>query len=279
LLIGCFISQLALAETDAQQVAVNPLRLSYTTGNVSFWRSGAEDWVEARMNTPIITGDALYTSPNAALELQAEGRMFIRADDKTELSLVSQARDFLQLKVASGRVSLDIRTMPVKGYNIELATPNAVFAIDRAGYYRVDVNGDVHFITRRGGAATMRQPSGQALIILPSEEIVVNANGRAETYVAPEPLVWDRWNDERSNELMDACSERYITPGIAGARDLIIKVTGVLPMNTDLCGCLMPFLQIGRHIVPGAECGIHIASGHGLMMRHGTGCLFTMAVG
>lgn len=219
-LFFAMFGQIALAEADTQQVAVNPLRLSYTTGNVSFWRSGAEDWVEARINTPIITGDALYTSPNAALELQGEGRMFIRADDKTELSVVSQTPDFLQLKVASGRVSLDIRTLPVTGYNIELATPNAVFTIDRAGYYRVDVNGDVHFITRRGGAATMRQPNGQALIILPSEEIVVSASGRAETYVAPEPIAWDRWNDERSNELMDAYSERYITPGIAGARDL-----------------------------------------------------------
>ena len=219
-LFFAMFGQYALAEADAQQTAVNPLRLSYTTGNVSFWRSGAEDWVEAQINTPIISGDALYTNSSAVLELQGEGRMFIRADDKTELSVVSQTPDFLQLKVASGRVSLDIRTLPVTGYNIEVATPNAVFTIDRIGYYRVDVNGDVHFITRRGGAATMRQSNGQALIILPSEEIVVNANGRAETYVAPEPIAWDRWNDERSNELMDAYSERYITPGIAGARDL-----------------------------------------------------------
>lgn len=208
------------AQTDAQRVAVNPLRLSYTTGSVSFWRYGAEDWVEASLNTPIISGDALYTSPNAVLELQGEGRMFIRADDKTELSVVSQTPDFLQLRVSSGRVSLDIRTLPVAGYNIEVNTPNAVFTIDRTGYYRVDVNGDVHFITRRGGAATMTQAKGQALIILPSEEIVVSENGRAETYVAPEPNAWDRWNDERSNDLMDAYSERYITPGIAGVRDL-----------------------------------------------------------
>ena len=208
------------AQTDAQQSAVNPLRLSYTTGSVSFWRYGAEDWVEARLNTPIISGDALYTSPNAVLEIQGEGRVFIRADDKTEVSVVDQTPDFLQLKVSSGRVSLDIRALPSPGYNIEVATPNAVFTIDRTGYFRVDVNGDVHFITRRGGAATMRQANGQALVILPSEEIVVSASGRAETYVAPEPNDWDRWNDERSNDLMDAYSERYITPGIAGARDL-----------------------------------------------------------
>jgi len=210
----------AQALTDDQRSAVNPLRLSYTSGNVSFWRYGAEDWVEARINTPIVNGDALYTGPNAVFELQGEGRIFIRADDKSELTVVSQATDFLQLKVTSGRVSLDIRTLPFPGYNIEINTPNAVFTIDRAGYYRADVNGEVHFITRRGGAATMTQAKGQALIIMPSEEIVVSENGRAETYAAPEPNAWDRWNDERSNDLIDAYSDRYITPGIAGARDL-----------------------------------------------------------
>lgn len=208
------------AQTDAQPSAVNPLRLSYTTGSVSFWRYGAEDWVEARINTPIISGDGLYTGANAVFELQGEGRKYVRADANTELTVVNQTPNFLQLKVAGGRVSLDIHTLPVPGYNIEINTPNAVFTIDRTGYYRVDVNGDVHFITRRGGAATMTQARGQALIILPSEQIVVRANGHAETYAAPEPDAWDRWNDERSNYLIDAYSDRYISPGIAGARDL-----------------------------------------------------------
>jgi len=219
-LLLAIASSNVLAQADSQRSAVNPLRLSYTTGSVSFWRNGAEDWVDARLNTPIISGDALYTSPDSVLELQGEGRMFIRADDRTEVSVVNQTPDFLQIKVASGRVSLDIRSLPVAGYNIEIATPHAVFTIDRVGYYRVDVNGNVHFITRRGGAATMTQAKGQALVILPSEEIVVSEDGRAETYVAPEPNAWDRWNDERSNDLADAYSERYIAPGIAGARDL-----------------------------------------------------------
>jgi len=219
-LLFALSSQAAFALADDQRSAVNPSRLSYTTGSVSFWRSGAEDWVEARINTPIISGDALYTNSNAVFELQGEGSTFIRADEKTEMTLVNQTPDFLQIKVTSGRVSLDIRTLPVPGYSIEIDTPNAVFTIDRIGYYRVDVNGEVHFITRRGGAATMTQSKGQALIILPSEEIVVSEGGRAETYVAPEPNAWDRWNDDRSNDLMDAYSDRYITPGVAGARDL-----------------------------------------------------------
>lgn len=211
------------ARADDQRSAINPLRLSYINGNVSFWRYGAADWVEARINTPLAVGDALYTDKNADLELQAEGRAFIRADDKTQISLVNQTPDFLQLKVTEGLVSLDLRTLPSAGYTIEIDTPNAVFTIDHIGYYRVEVDDEVHFVTRRGGRATMTPSGSQAMTILPSEETVVylDANrARAETYAAPELDDWDQWNYDRTNNQIDALSERYLPSGMAGARDL-----------------------------------------------------------
>lgn len=223
LLIFFILSSTSVAWADEPRYPINPLRLSYANGSVSFWRYGAADWVEARINTPLAVGDALYTGQNADLELQAEGRAFIRADDDTQLSLVNQTPDFLQLKVTSGRVSLDLRTLPSAGYTIELDTPNAVFTIDRIGYYRVDVDGDVHFVTRRGGRATMTLSGNDDMAILPSEETVVYSqanSARAETYAAPELDDWDRWNYDRTNNLVDALSERYLPTGIAGARDL-----------------------------------------------------------
>jgi len=217
----CSLSTFALGED--QPFTANPLRLSYINGNVSFWRYGAEDWVGARINTPLAVGDAIYTSANSGLELQGEGRGYVRADDNTEIILVNQTPDYLQLKVPSGRVSLDLRTFPSASYTIEVDTPNAVFTIDRTGYYRVDVDGDVHFITRRGGRATVTPAGGQAMTVLPSEEIVVRPGtdwSRAESYVAPELDQWDRWNYDRSNDLADALSDRYLPAGIAGGRDL-----------------------------------------------------------
>jgi hypothetical protein len=98
-----------------------------------------------------------------------------------------------------------------------------VFTIDHTGYYRVDVDGDVHFVTRRGGQAILTLAGGEAMTILPSEEIVVRQEtdfAHAETYVAPELNDWDRWNYDRTNDLIDAFSERYVPYGVAGARDL-----------------------------------------------------------
>ena len=211
----------ALAQEDEQKAAASPLRLSYVEGDVSFSRLGAEDWVEAQLNTPLAAGDALYVGRDGDLELQMGSRAFVRADDDTQLTLVNQTADFIQFKITSGRVSFDLRTLPT-GFSVEVDTPNAVFTIDRPGYYRVDVNGDVHFITRRGGRAMMVPAGGQAMSIHPSEEIVVQggAVAQAKTYVAPELDQWDRWNYDRTDGLVDAVSERYLPSGIAGASDL-----------------------------------------------------------
>ena len=221
LLLMALCSFAALAQEDGQKTAASPLRLSYVAGEVSFSRYGAEDWVEARLNTPLAAGDALYVGRDSDLELQMGSRAFVRADDDTQLTLVNQTADFVQFKVTSGRVSFDLRTLPA-GYSVEVDTPNAVFTIDRTGYYRVDVDGDVHFITRRGGRAIMVPAGGQAMSIHPSEEIVVKGStvARAETYVAPELDRWDRWNYDRTDGLVDAVSERYLPSGIAGAYDL-----------------------------------------------------------
>lgn len=216
LLLFCGFS--ALAQEDEQNGAITPLRLSFVEGSVSFWRNGAEDWVEARRNMPLAVGDALYVGKRADLELQMGSRAFIRADDDTQLTLSNQTADYLQLKITSGRVSLDLRTLP-SGYRLEVNTPNAMFIIEHPAYYRLDVNGDLHFITRRGGRATMILANGESMRIQPSEEIVVQG-ASARTYVAPELDNWDRWNYDRTNQQLDAVSERYLPSGIAGASEL-----------------------------------------------------------
>jgi len=219
LLLMCSLN--VFAEEDADKSSVNPMRLSYAEGEVSFWRYGAPDWVEARLNTPITAGDSLYVGDDGDLEIEMGSRALVRADDDTQLTLVNQSADFAQFKVTSGRASFDLRSMPF-GYSVELDTPNAVFTMDHAGYYRVDVDGDVHFITRRGGRATMVPAGGPAMSIHPSEEIVLHGAVVAEagTYVAPEIDPWDRWNYDRSEDLLDAVSERYMPNGVSGASDL-----------------------------------------------------------
>lgn len=211
----------ALASEVDDTLGITPPRLSYIDGDISYLRPGADDWDSALLNTPVAVGDEIYAGDKAGFELQTDARAFVRADERTRLALVNQTPGFLQFRVTTGHVSLDLRELD-PGMTIEVATPDAVFRINHEGYYRLDVGDDTQFISRRGGIATVIPAGGQAFMIQPSEEIVVRSGNpvQVETYVAPELDQWDRWNYARSDDLLDAVSARYLPPGVYGANDL-----------------------------------------------------------
>ena len=209
-------------QSRAGAIGRTPPRLSYLDGDVSFWRPGADSWAPAQLNTPLAPGDELYTGNRGNLELQVGTRAFVRAWGDTQLGLVNQEPDFLQVKVTSGHLSLDLRAVdPAR--TVELDTPHAAFTIERPGYYRVDVTQErTSFITRRGGQATMMPAGGQATAVTPSEEVVLEGTATAtvQSFVVPELDVWDRWNYARTDELLDAVSARYVPSGVYGVDDL-----------------------------------------------------------
>ena len=207
---------------DNQNPAPTPPRLSYTNGDVSFWRPGGEDWAPAQVNTPLAPGDQLYTGNRGNLEVQIDSRSFVRAWGDSQLGLENHEPDFLQIKVAAGHVSLDLRALE-GGRTVELDTPAAAFTIDRPGYYRVDVAPDrTSFVTRRGGTASMTPGGGEAVRIATSEQVVLTGTGPSavQTFVAPEQDVWDRWNYARTEALVDTVSARYVPPTVSGVDDL-----------------------------------------------------------
>ena len=214
----------ARAEHDDEAIGFErtPPRLSFTDGEVSFWRAGAEDWTPARVNTPLAAGDELYTDANANLELQIGARGFARAGEKTQLGLTGLEPDFLQLRVTTGHVSLDLRSLKT-GQTLELDTPNAAFTVERSGYYRVEVDGETTtFTSRRGGRATVTPAAGDAFDVAASEQVVVIGTDapQIESYAAPELDAWDRWNYARTDDQLDAVSARYVPSGVYGADDL-----------------------------------------------------------
>ena len=211
-----------VAPDQPEGAAPTPARLSYTAGDVSFWRPGGEDWAPAQVNTPLAPGDQLYTGNRGNLEIQVESRGFVRAWGDSQLGLENHDPGFLQLKVAAGHVSVDLRSLE-PGRTVEVDTPAAAFTIAHTGYYRVDVTPDrTTFVTRRGGVATMTPAGGPAVAIATSEQAVVTGGGVApvQTFVAPELDVWDRWNYARTDALVDTVSARYVPADISGVDDL-----------------------------------------------------------
>ena len=209
-------------ETQQDAIGQTPPRLSLTKGEVSFWRTGAEDWSQAQVNTPLAPGDQLYTGPQGNLEIQIGSRAFVRGGPNTQLGFESLEPDFVQFKVTAGNASFDLRTVE-PGRIVEVDTPNAVITIEHAGYYRVDVSDErTSFITRRRGQATVTSAGGQSVSIAPSENVVIqgNENPQVFSYAAPQLDEWDKWNYARTDHLLDAVSARYVSPGVYGVDDL-----------------------------------------------------------
>ncbi len=212
----------AAAPPGPAPAGTTPARLAFIDGEVSFWRPGLQDWTPATVNMPLEAADALYAGRGANVELQIGPRSFLRAGEDTSLALENLEPAFVQFKVTSGHVSLDLRALTA-GHSIEVDTPNAAFLIERTGYYRVDIAEETTtFITRRGGRATLTPAGGETRGIAPSEELVVQGTEApsVESYVAPEIDDWDRWNYDRTDRLIDAVSNRYVSPGVYGTESL-----------------------------------------------------------
>src|SRR5436309_6227007 len=206
-----------------REAGPTPPRLSFTDGEVSFWRPGAEDWAPAKVNTPLAAGDSLYTGDGANLELQVGPSAFVRAGAGTELGLESLESDLQQFKLTAGHAAVDARRLP-QGQAIEVDTPNGAFTIDRPGYYRIDVEQDrTTFTTRRGGEATLVPANGEATDVGPDKQVLLEGSDTPQltTNAAPDPDEWDRWNLDRSgHEREPSPSARYVSPEVTGAEDL-----------------------------------------------------------
>lgn len=215
------LPSLAPAQGD-EELGRTPPRISYIDGEVSFWRPGAEDWTEARVNTPLAPGDQLYTGDRSILELQIGARAYVRADNETQIGIENHERDFLQVKVTSGRVSFDIRGLnPVQ--SIEVATPNAAFVIEETGYYRADVDAEATaFLVRRGGRASLTPINGTPVSLGAGAAAAVRGTDFAsvETYAAPQSDAWDGWNDGRSDQFVASASSQYLPEDAYGAEEL-----------------------------------------------------------
>lgn len=210
------------APVPAEAPDVTPPRISYINGQVSFWRPGADDWTPAKVNTPLAPGDVLYAGPDGNVEVQVGPRAFVRAAEGTQIGLDNQEQDFLQLRLTGGLAALDLREMPA-GQTIELDTPNAVFTIERMGFYRADVDSDTTmFRTHRGGVATMTPAGGEATQIGGNQQVVVTGadSPRVETGAAPALTRWDRWNYERTDYIIGSTSARYVPRGTYGTEEL-----------------------------------------------------------
>ena len=155
---------------DAQQGAANDppsrvARLGYLQGSLSFAPSGANDWVEAERNRPLVTGDKLWADAGARAEIDL-GSASVRLDQRSALDFLNLNDQIAQLELTQGDVEVDVRRIR-RDESYEVDTPTLAFVADRVGDYRIDVdaqNNATTVVALRGGGTVYGEGGAQVQI-------------------------------------------------------------------------------------------------------------------
>ena len=219
-----------------------PPRLSLIQGTVSLRRpsglydgaAAADGWVTPLVNTPMAVGDSLRVDANSLLELQFGPQSWLRLAAFSQLTLTEQTADFASFRLESGQGYLDIRALAA-GAAVTMEIPGALVNIDRAGVYRLDLGQvgsaqgvavtapQTSLLARRGGRMTLSMADGQTRSVASGQELLLGAQGRVDVFSARSLDSWERWNDQRSDEVLGVAassSRRYLPDGMYGAAEL-----------------------------------------------------------
>ena len=104
-------------------------RLSYIHGAISFAPAGEDEWVVARANRPLITGDRIWADAGARTELQI-GSAALRLGASTSATILNLDDRVAQLQVTQGTVNVHVRRLAPDEV-IEIDTPNLALSIKR----------------------------------------------------------------------------------------------------------------------------------------------------
>jgi len=206
-------------DVDDQQRGV--ARISMMNGEVSVRRGDAGEWIAGVVNAPLMSDDRISTAPNSRAEVQFDASNLIRIGGNAEVHLAQISDGRYQLEIAHGTVTYVV--LRPSQANVEVDTPSVSVRPNQRGVYRIAVSeqGETQVMSRSGQVEVFTPrgsewvPAGKMMIARgdPSnpEFQIVNAQPLDE---------WDRWNQERDQQMLQSTSYQHVPQGVYGAEDL-----------------------------------------------------------
>ena len=211
----------AAAQQPADQDGPGVARLSVMNGDVSLRRGDSGDFIAAALNAPLVITDRVITGPQSRAEIQFDSGNMIRVGSNAEVRLSELEYRRYQVQIAGGTTTF--RVLRQTGAAVEISTPSVAIHPLTLGVYRVTVHEDGSCeITVRMGEADILTPKGSERL---RAGTTMQARGTAQEpefrNVAAIPFdEWDRWNQNRDQELERSRSSQYVSPDIYGTEDL-----------------------------------------------------------
>ena len=157
----------------------NFARISYVEGGFYLQRAENANTGEVGVNTPVGSGDSLWTENGARLELEFEAGNFLRLDQNSRIEIRSISGTST-VGLQGGSVYLDLQ-MP-RQFRVD--TPIASMDFLEGGIYRIDMDrGGTVFLTVYQGSAEARNDAGS--IVVRSGQQTQIAAGRVPSYPGP----------------------------------------------------------------------------------------------
>jgi hypothetical protein len=194
-------------------------RLAYINGTVSFHDEAQTQWAPAMVNTPLTSGDSLWTEPNARSEVSISGTR-VRMDGATQLDMLAIDDDQVRMQVPEGRLDIKAASMD-KPYQI--VTPRGTVALEQQGDYYIQA-GSTQDPTRlgvRSGAAQITGLNGQTLAVRAGEIGEVTGESGApvlRTIQDAPPPMQPYWADRDRQVSYDP--PQYLPTSVTGYEDL-----------------------------------------------------------
>ncbi|MBV8189692.1 MAG: hypothetical protein JO339_20790 [Alphaproteobacteria bacterium] len=221
-----FVAIAAVAFSCAAQAQSEPPgrvgRLAFTQGTVSFHDPQQDGWTPAMVNTPLTSGDAIWTEPNAHSEVSLGGTR-IRMEGATQLDMLAVDDSQTRLQLDQGRI--DVRSFAMDTQQpYQVLTPRGTASLTDQGDYYIE-SGSSQDPTRlgvRSGAAEFQAMNGQTVPVHPGE--VAELTGDPDnpqirivnTAPPPPPGYWA----VRDRQVVYDQPPQYLTASVTGYEDL-----------------------------------------------------------
>jgi hypothetical protein len=196
-------------------------RVSIVGGEVSVRRGDSGDWVAAVVNAPIMVDDRVSTGTGSRAEVQFDSANLIRVGANAEIRLAELGYNHYHVQVAHGTVTF--RVLRESQAHVEVDTPTVSVRPSHVGVYRIYVQGDGQTeITVRLGDVQVVTPKGTEQVQAGQTMLARGNPDDPEFRIVPAIALdeWDRWNEQRDQEMLNSSSYNNVPQDMYGAEDL-----------------------------------------------------------
>ena len=208
-------------DANAQDPSGRVARLNYMEGSVSFQPGGENDWVDAVLNRPLVTGDNLWADEDSRAEVHI-GSTALRLGAKTGITLLEVSDRAAQIRLAQGSLIVKIRHVDDED-SYEIDTPNVAFTVMQPGDYRVDVDVDGNrtevTVWRGRGEVT---GGGSSYTVVANQHATFTGSDHLDYELGQVPKEdgFDTWASNRDQVEDQSDSANYVSREMTGYEDL-----------------------------------------------------------